>query len=45
MLGCGTLIVESASEEPLEFDDVPGVEKVHSLLYHEVVDPGDEPIR
>ena len=38
MLGTGTLIIESASDEPLEFDDVPQVERVHSLLYHEVFD-------
>jgi uncharacterized membrane protein YdbT with pleckstrin-like domain len=38
MLGCGTLIIESASDEPLEFDDIPHVEKVHSLLYREVVE-------
>jgi uncharacterized membrane protein YdbT with pleckstrin-like domain len=38
LLGCGTLVVESASEEPLEFDDVPGVQRVHALLYHEVVE-------
>jgi membrane protein YdbS with pleckstrin-like domain len=36
LLGCGTLIIESASDEPLEFDDVPGVHRVHALLYHEV---------
>ena len=36
ILGCGTLIIESASDEPLEFDDIPQVEKVHSLLYYEV---------
>ncbi|MEJ2854602.1 MULTISPECIES: PH domain-containing protein [unclassified Saccharothrix] len=36
VLGCGTLIVESSSDEPLEFDDIPGVEKVHSLLYREI---------
>ena len=36
ILGCGTLIIESASDEPLEFDDIPRVERVHSLLYHEV---------
>jgi uncharacterized membrane protein YdbT with pleckstrin-like domain len=36
ILGCGTLIIESASDEPLEFDDVPQVERVHSLLYYEV---------
>ncbi|MCE0766665.1 PH domain-containing protein [Pseudonocardia kujensis] len=38
MLGCGTLVIESASDEPLEFTDVPAVEKVHSLLYQEVAD-------
>ncbi len=43
VLGCGTLIVESASDEPLEFDDIPGVERVHTLLYREVNgDPSDE---
>ncbi|MCW2630595.1 PH domain-containing protein [Mycobacterium sp.] len=34
----GTLIVESASQDPLEFHDIPRVEQVHSLLYHEVFD-------
>ena len=38
MLGTGTLIIGSASEDPLEFDDIPKVEKVHSLLYHQVFD-------
>ncbi|MDR7301329.1 PH domain-containing protein [Haloactinomyces albus] len=42
MLGSGTLIVESASDEPLEFDDIPGVERVHSLLYREVNDDSDD---
>ncbi|MPZ66678.1 MAG: PH domain-containing protein [Pseudonocardiaceae bacterium] len=36
MLGVGTLMVESASDEPLEFDDIPQVERVHSLLYRQV---------
>ena len=36
MLGCGTLVIESASEEALEFDDIPDVERVHALLYQEV---------
>lgn len=40
LLGTGTLIVESASEEPLEFDDIPKVERVHTLLYREV---GEDP--
>jgi uncharacterized membrane protein YdbT with pleckstrin-like domain len=38
LLGCGTLIIESASDEPLEFDDIPDVERVHSLLYEEAAD-------
>jgi uncharacterized membrane protein YdbT with pleckstrin-like domain len=36
MVGCGTLIIESASDEALEFDDIPGVEQVYALLYQEV---------
>ncbi len=39
VLGCGTLVIESASDEPLEFDDIPRVERVHSLFYRQV-DPG-----
>jgi uncharacterized membrane protein YdbT with pleckstrin-like domain len=41
MLRTGTLIVESASQDPLEFYDIPRVEQVHSLLYHEVFDTLD----
>jgi uncharacterized membrane protein YdbT with pleckstrin-like domain len=33
MLGCGTLSVESASDEPLDFEDIPGVQNVYGLLY------------
>ncbi|HEY1968964.1 MAG TPA: PH domain-containing protein [Pseudonocardia sp.] len=33
MLGCGTLSVESASDEPLDFEDIPGVQQVYGLLY------------
>ncbi len=33
MLGCGTLSIESASDEPLDFEDIPGVERVYSVLY------------
>jgi membrane protein YdbS with pleckstrin-like domain len=40
--GAGTLIIESASDEPLEFDDIPQVERVHSLLYREVNDEDEE---
>ncbi|SER82713.1 PH domain-containing protein [Actinokineospora terrae] len=43
IVGCGTLIIESSSQEPLEFDDIPNVEKVHTLLYREVNDnPNDD---
>ena len=38
ILRTGTLIVESASQDPLEFFDIPRVEQVHALLYHEVFD-------
>ena len=38
MMRTGTLVIESASQDPLEFHDIPGVEQVHSLLYHEVFD-------
>lgn len=44
LLGCGTLVIESASDEPLEFDDIPQVERVHSLLYRELHED-DEPAR
>ena len=37
----GTLIIESAAQDPLEFNDIPRVEQVHSLLYHEVFDTMD----
>lgn len=37
----GTLIIESASDDPLEFEDIPNVEKVHALLYNEVFDSLD----
>jgi len=32
----GTLIIESASDDPLEFSDIPKVESVHKLLYDEL---------
>lgn len=41
ILHTGTLIIESASQDPLEMDDVPGVERVHALLYHEVFDTSE----
>lgn len=42
VLGTGTLVIESASDEPLEFDDVPQVERVHALLYNEVFDASQQ---
>ncbi|WP_062388245.1 PH domain-containing protein [Demequina iriomotensis] len=49
MFRTGTLIIESASDDPLSFDDIPNVEKVHALLYDEVFDAldgdDDEPRR
>ncbi|MBF6242050.1 hypothetical protein A5780_05300 [Nocardia sp. 852002-20019_SCH5090214] len=47
LLGTGTLIIDAASGDPLEYDDIPNVQKVHSLLYHQVFDnphgdPGHE---
>jgi uncharacterized membrane protein YdbT with pleckstrin-like domain len=41
MLRTGTLIIVASSDDPLEFDDVPQVERVHSLLYHQVFDAMD----
>lgn len=38
ILRSGTLIIESASQDPLEFHDIPRVGQVHALLYHEVFD-------
>ena len=42
MVRTGTLIIESASQDPLEFNDIPQVEQVHSLLYHEVFDTTEQ---
>ncbi|WP_068276239.1 PH domain-containing protein [Aldersonia kunmingensis] len=38
MVGAGTLIIGSPSEDDLEYDDIPRVQKVHALLYHQVFD-------
>lgn len=38
----GTLIIESASDDPLSFDSIPRVEHVHSVLYQEVADAHDD---
>lgn len=36
ILRTGTLIVESASDDPLEFKHIPQVERVHSMLYSQL---------
>ena len=41
LLRTGTLVIESASQDPLEFYDIPHVEAVHALLYQEVFDTVD----
>lgn len=33
LLGCGTLVLESSSDEPVEFEDIPRVERVHAMIY------------
>lgn len=38
LFGTGTLIIESAAADPLEFVDIPRLREVHALLYHEVFD-------
>jgi uncharacterized membrane protein YdbT with pleckstrin-like domain len=38
MFRTGTLIIESASQDPLEFHNIPRLRNVHALLYHEVFD-------
>lgn len=43
MLKTGTLVIASASDDPLEFDDIPDVEHVHALLYHQVFDSMQQP--
>lgn len=40
-LRTGTLLVVAASDDPLEFNDIPNVQKVHALLYHQVFDATD----
>lgn len=41
MMRTGTLVIESAAQDPLSFYDIPRVGHVHSLLYHEVFDTFD----
>lgn len=47
ILRTGTLVIVSAADDPLEFDDIPDVQRVHALLYQQAfhADPvrGGEP--
>lgn len=36
VFGCGSLLIESFSDQPLRFTDIPAVEDVHNLLYQVV---------
>jgi uncharacterized membrane protein YdbT with pleckstrin-like domain len=40
MFRTGTLIIESASQDPVEVPNIPRLREVHALLYHEVFDTG-----
>lgn len=42
MLRTGTLTIESASDEPLSFENIPQVESVHAQLYQELLDEADD---
>lgn len=42
MLRTGTLVIESASDEPLSFHAIPDVEAVHAQLYQEILDEDDD---
>ena len=41
VLGCGTLVIAVASEQRIEFDDIPHVEQVH-LRIHDLLYDGDD---
>jgi len=43
MLRTGTLMIVASSDDPLEFDDIPEVQKVHALLYRQVFDATNDP--
>lgn len=38
LLRTGSLIITSSAQDPLEFDNIPNVERVHNLLYLQVFD-------
>lgn len=44
ILRTGSLQIQSASEEPLTFVDIPRVEAVHALLYEQLLDEADDDV-
>ncbi|MFC0315699.1 PH domain-containing protein [Gordonia phosphorivorans] len=42
LLRTGSLQIQSASEDPLTFADIPRVEAVHALLYEQLLDEPDD---
>ncbi|MEE2032460.1 PH domain-containing protein [Rhodococcus chondri] len=42
MLRTGTLTIVSAADDPLEFDDIPDVQRVHALLYQQAFGGRDD---
>lgn len=36
LFGCGSLVIESLSDQPLRFTDIPAVDDVHTALYQAV---------
>lgn len=45
ILRTGSLQIQSASEEPLTFVDIPRVEAVHALLYEQLLDEAEDDVR
>lgn len=43
MLGCGTLVLETAADEPLTLPDVPGVERVNTIIADLLFDGTPDP--
>ncbi len=44
ILGCGTLVLTTAADEPVTLDDIPDVEQVHVVMT-ELLFGGEDPIR
>lgn len=44
LLGCGTLVMTTAADEPVSLQDIPDVERVHVVMT-ELLFSGDDPIQ